>query len=399
MAPRAGRKSQSNPDQVREVLSRDIRRPVESMLWGRAAGRCEFDGCNRVLSRSSVTQEQVNIAQKAHIYSFGKFGPRGHEGVSDDELNAFENLMLVCHECHRKIDQHEDGGRYTPELLREMKARHERRIEIVTGITPGRRSSVLLYGANVGEHRSPLSFNEAAGAMFPERYPAEPTAISLGTVNSSFQDRHQEFWRVETSHLISHFERRVRERILDRDIEHLSVFALAPQPLLILLGTLLGDIVPADVYQRHREPPTWSWPTTATAQSFEVREPQVTAGAPALVLGLSATVTSDRIAAVLGPNASIWSVGVGHPHNELIKSREQLSQFRSIVRTLLDRIKAAHGQRTPLHIFPAASVSVAVELGRVRMPKADTPWKIYDQVNGLGGFIHALDIPGGNSES
>jgi len=117
------------------------------------------------------------------------------------------------------------------------------------------------------------------------------------------------------------------------------------------------------------------------------------------VLGLSATVTPDRIAAVLGPDVSIWSVSVPHPHNELIKSREQLSQFRSIVRTLLDRIKAAHGQNTPLHIFPAASVSVAVELGRVRMPKADTPWKIYDQVNELGGFIHALDIPGGGSES
>lgn len=399
MAPQPKRKNQANPDQVREVRSRDIHRPVESMLWGRAAGRCEFDGCNKFLSRSSVTQEPVNIAQKAHIYSFGVSGPRGHEGVSNDELNAIENLILVCHGCHREIDKQQDGGRYTPALLRDMKARHEGRIEMVTGITPGHQSSVLLYGANVGEHQSPFSFNEAAWAMFPYRYPAEATAIRLGTVNSSFRDRDQEFWRVETSHLVSHFERRVRERVVDQEIDHLSVFALAPQPLLILLGTLLGDIVPADVYQRHREPPTWSWPKTATFQSFEVREPEVTAGAPALVLGLSATVTPDRIAAVLGGDTSIWCVGVGHPHNELIKSREQLSQFRSIVRTLLNHIKAAHGQTTPLHIFPAASVSIAVELGRVRMPKADTPWKIYDQVNELGGFIHALDIPGGDLES
>jgi hypothetical protein len=367
------------------------------MLWGRAAGRCEFDGCNRILSRSSVTQEQVNIAQKAHIYSFSESGPRGHEGI-DDQLNSVENLMLVCHECHRKIDQHEDGGRYTPELLREMKARHERRIELVAGIIPGRRSSVLLYGANVGQHRSPLSFSEAAATMFPDRYPAEPTPMSLGTVNSSFQDRHRDFWTVEATQLVTQFERRVRERVADRDIDHLSVFALAPQPLLILLGTLLGDIVPADVYQRHREPPTWSWPETATLQPFEVQEPEGISGPPALVLGLSATVTPDRIAAVVGPDASIWSVSVPRPHNELIKSREQLAQFRSIARTLLDRIKAVHGQTTPISVFPAASVSVAVELGRVRMPKADAPWKIFDQVNDRGGFIHAFDIPGGNAE-
>ena len=32
------------------------------------------------------------------------------------------------------------------------------------------------------------------------------------------------------------FDRRVRERITDRAVDHLSVFALAPQPLLVLLA-------------------------------------------------------------------------------------------------------------------------------------------------------------------
>jgi hypothetical protein len=63
-----------------------------------------------------------------------------------------------------------------------------------------------------------------------------------------------------------------------------------------------------------------------------------------------------------------------------------------MIRPLLDRIKAKHGQNTPLHIFPAVPVSLAVELGRVRMPKADTPWQIYDQSNALGGFVQALSI-------
>lgn len=391
------RRKAANAAEPRPVPTREIRRTDEAILWGRSAGRCQFAGCNRILSRSSVTQEQVNVAQKAHIYSFSPTGPRGHNGIASRDLNTVANLMLVCHECHEKIDQAPDGGRYTVVVLREMKAQHERRIEIVAGIAPGRGSHVLFYGANTGDHSACMSFNEAAGAMFPDRYPAEATPLFLGTVNSSFTDRTPEFWQIEADNLRSQFERRVRERIAIRAIDHLSVFALAPQPLLVLLGSFLGDITPADVYQRHREPPTWAWPAGVTTLAFDVKEPSSVTGTPALVLSLSATVTADRIKAVLGPDTSIWTVTVPSPHNDLTKTRAQLSQFRTLLRSLLDRIKAAHGQTATLHVFPVASASMAVETGRVRMPKADMPWRVYDQVNARGGFISALSIPYGAS--
>ena len=152
------------------------------------------------------------------------------------------------------------------------------------------------------------------------------------------------------------------------EVDHLSVFALAPQPLLVLLGTLLGDIVPADVYQRHREPPTWSWPTTAsplalTPGASGFRRPPGPCALP------GATVTRDRIEAVLGPEASVWGMTIPRPNNDFIKSREHLSQFRAVLRPLLDRIKAAHGQTTLLNVFPAAPVSVAVESGGPGCPR------------------------------
>lgn len=58
-------------------------------------------------------------------------------------------------------------------------------------------------------------------------------------------------------------------------------------------------------------------------------------------------------------------------------------------------IKEKHGQQTALHIFPAMPVACAVELGRIRMPKADMPWFIYDQNNKQKKFINALEISGG----
>lgn len=375
-----------------QEVPRHIPVSVQCMLWGRAAGRCEFSGCNEPLWKSSVTQEPVNAAEKAHIYAFSSGGPRGHRRIDAGQINSIENLILVCHQCHRKIDKYKDGGQYTATLLRRMKAEHEARIERVAGIAASRGSHILLYGANIGDHSSPLNYKEAALALFPERYPATDNPIELSTVNSSLSDRDTEFWTLESRNLERKFTQRVRERLAEGDIEHLSVFAIAPQALLILLGTLLGDIVPAEVYQRHREPSTWEWPERAEPPAFEVREPVSTRGVPALVISLSATVTLDRITSVLRDDASIWTVTMALPHNDIIKSRTQLSQFRTLIRSLLDRIKAVHGQNTVLHVFPVCAVSTAVEFGRIRMPKADMPWRIYDQVNARGGFVSALFV-------
>jgi len=283
-------------------------------------------------------------------------------------------------------------------LLQQMKAEHEQRVELVTGISPDKKSHVLLYGANVGEHSSPLNYREAAPALFPDRYPATDHPIELSTHKSSFSDRDEEFWIMEAENLCRKFDRQVRERLATGDIRHLSVFSIAPQPLLILLGTLLGDIVPADVYQRHRELQTWDWPLAKSFPGFTVTTPPATSGAPALVLALSGTIAPERVNSVLGLDASIWTVTVATPHNDLTKSRDQLSQFRGLMRSVLDRIKAVHGQPTVLHVFPAASISIAIELGRIRMPKAEMPWQIYDQVNALGGFVPAIRLPHGEKK-
>jgi hypothetical protein len=228
--------------------------------------------------------------------------------------------------------------------------------------------------------------------MFPAAFPDADQPIELGAANSGTSDRDETYWQSESRRLRTLFERRIRERVSDGEITHLSVFAIAPQPLLILLGTLPGDIVPASVYQRHREPPTWAWPTSPSMTEFLVQVPPSTAGPAALVLSISATITPDRIRAVVGDDTCIWSVSIAKPHNDVLKSAQQLSQFRAVMRPLLDRIKAAHGQAVPLHIFPAAPISVPIKLGRIRMPKADMSWEIYDQINALGGFVRALSL-------
>jgi hypothetical protein len=275
-----------------------------------------------------------------------------------------------------------------------MKREHEERIELLTSLQPDKKSHVLLYGANIGQQAAPLSWQKAMQAMTPRWYPAESRGIELGLRNSAFEDDWAQYWAIERQNLQNNLKAFLHPRVVAGEVHHLSVFALAPQPLLIELGRLLSDIRAAEVYQLHREPPDWNWQDAPDGFEFLIEEPGSIHSTVALNLSLSATIDNARITAVLPQqHLSIWRMAIPTPNNDFLKSKEQLRIFRQQFRLLLDRIKVRHGQNVLLHVFPAVPVSVAVEIGRVWMPKADLPLCIYDQNRKLGGFAKALVIP------
>ena len=365
--------------------------PVKVQLWRKSAGRCEYEGCNRPLWRDSLSGCEFNVSYIAHIYGEAP-GSARYDAVLSPELKAdCSNLMVLCDEHHRLIDTG-DLDRHPPERLQGMKRRYEQRIEMLTAIHEDRRSHVLLYGANTGAQYPRPTVKEAACAMVPGRYPAEPEALELTLGNSPSRDHEDGYWMQQREHLRRQFEDVVRPKLKLGRVDHLSVFGFAPQPLLIELGRLLSDIPAAEVFQRHREPPDWEWRDHPAEFSFIVQDCSTRYEHVALNLSLSATVDNSRITSVLGPQTSVWTIAVEPPHNDFLKSREQLRMFRETLRQLLDRIKAAHGHGSLLHVFPAVPVAVAVEIGRVWMPKADLRLRVYDENRALGGFVHALDI-------
>lgn len=364
---------------------------VKIQLWRKAAGRCQYEGCNKPLWIDSLTRTEFNTAYIAHIIADEPGGPRGDIKLSEKLKADISNLMLMCDEHHRLIDREDIEG-HPVERLREMKRNHEDRIELVTSLAVNKRSHILLYGANIGQHYVALTWENAAQAMLPNRYPAEKPGIELSLKNSPFQDSEQSYWQIELENLRRQFTLSVQPRLVSGTIKHFSIFAAAPQPLLMELGRLVSDIHDTEVYQLHREPTTWIWQDHPQDFGYIVKESDANNNVVALNLSLSATIDNSRISSILGENASIWTLTIEVPDNDFLKSREQLSMFRLVFRQLLNRIKAKHGQDVLLHIFPAVPVSVAVEIGRVWMPKADLPMRIYDQNRQAGGFIATIDI-------
>ncbi|MGG4145117.1 SAVED domain-containing protein [Paenibacillus algorifonticola] len=373
----------------------DVPQPIRHMLWGKAAGRCQYRGCNELLHIDPHTKKLMNRSYIAHIIADSPQGPRGDEVLSPQLAKDITNLMLLCDTHHRLIDVRDVVG-HSVNLLRDMKKEHELRIELVSQIQEDRQSQIVLYGSNIGDHSSPISYERVVNVLLPERYSADSRAVELGWRNSSFYDHEDSYWKLEHENLKRQIQTNLLPLLASGARRHISVFALAPQPLLISLGAMLPDLYAADVYQLQREPEQkWGWVDSNIDIEFIIEPPEKLFNIVALNLSLSASIDSSRITEVLGDEVSIWTVTIPQPNNDFMKSKSQLMIFRQTLRKLMDRIKLVHGQNNQIHVFPAMAVSTAIELGRILMPKADLPLLIYDQSKNSNKFIRALEVQKG----
>lgn len=361
------------------------------ILWGKAAGRCQYRGCNKPLFVDALTKSEFNQAYIAHIVADKPGGPRGDAIRSDLLKDDISNLMLMCDEHHRLIDKKDVAGHQEP-LLVQMKKEHEDRINKVTCINPNMHSHIVCYKANVGVHTPVISYESVREFLLPTHYPAQSQAIDLSLSNSPQRDKDASFWATELENLESQFNEQLRPKFRKGEINHLSVFAFAPMPLLVKLGTLINDIQQVEIHQPVRDPKSWNLNDDATATDYRVIEPAETHPIVALNISLSASVNNDRITNVIGNDCSIYTLTIDEPFNDFLKSKKQLQDFSIEVRKLLNYIKSKYNGQTPVHVFPAMPIATAIELGRVWMPKADMPLYIYDENTANSGFFKALEI-------
>jgi SMODS-associated and fused to various effectors sensor domain len=249
---------------------------VKALVCARAAGRCQYGGCNKSLIGDPISgTPDANGAYIAHIVAAEPDGPRGDPILSPKLATEPSNLMLVCDVHHRVFDRKKEAE-HPAELLLEMKRRHEDRIAIVTAIDEDRGSHVLRYAAPIGPNESPVAVGDLKLAMLPDRYPVDAGWIDLDVVNLAIPDHEAEFWHIHLRNLRKGFAEKVRGRLERQEIKRLTVFGLAPTPLLIELGRLLSDIANAEVRQLLRHPKGWRWQDGDAPISLSVTRPAST---------------------------------------------------------------------------------------------------------------------------
>lgn len=369
-----------------------IKQETRFILWGKAAGRCQYEGCNKQLYLDSLSKAEFNTSYIAHIIADSVDGPRGDSNLSKKLCEDIDNLMLLCDEHHRLVDK-KQVKEHPVERLQTMKRSHEERMERITDITKQKEAHVILYGANIGTHTAPVVYRDASLALAPDYFPAESKPYELSLINSSYQDKEDDFWSIEERNLEQKFNQKITPLKESSDVQNYCVFGIAPQPLLIKFGTLLYDLANVEVYSNQKEPKTWMWKEGLGEENyFKIIQPQKIKSKIALVFSLSATITNERIYATLGEDCSIWQVTIDTPNNDFMKFKNHLSEFRIKCRYIFDQIKQMHGQNAEICVFPAMLPATAIELGRIWYPKADLPLKIYDQNSSRGGFIETITI-------
>jgi hypothetical protein len=383
-------------DRSRGPIPRGRRKPIperiKTIVWARAAGRCQYAGCNASLIGDEISgATNANKAYIGHIVADSADGPRGNPVLSPKLAHDPNNLMLVCDPHHRVFDR-DMVAEHPVEVLMAMKRRHEARIRTVTAIDEDLGSHVIRYAAKIGTNESPVAVGDLKWSMLPDRYPIDGGWVDLDLVTLDLPDHEPEYWRTHIRNLRTAFAEKVRGRMERGEIRRLTVFGLAPIPLLIELGRQISDISTAEVRQLLRNPKGWKWDLASPPAQFSVAQPSSQGRQVALKLEVSAAIADDRVTTVLGADVAIWTIAATTAHNDIIRCPDDVAGFARIFRTTLDAIKNAHGENTTIHLFPAVPVSAAVEAGRSWQPKAHPTLRIYDQNRKLGGFIHVHDL-------
>ena len=366
---------------------------TQNELWARAAGRCEFRGCNELVFLDRLTQKRSNISAISHIVAYSPDGPRGDPVRSKKLEKDIANLILTCRKHGKIVDDRDKVAEYPEELLLEFKREHEERIRMLTEIKEDAQTHVLLVQAPIDECDFAIDQTKAFQAVLP-KYPAEESAELIDLCGMPLPATADRFFPLMAQTLSDQVRALLRRRAGKPRIRTLSLFALAPVPLLVHLGRELGDIHQVDLYQKHRRGEGWAWKQEETADEFyEVTRPDSAGweGPIALVLAISSEVNLSLAEAALGAPPLRYGIRANRPGLDFLVSRKRLEVFGYELRSLLADLREAHGHDQPVHVFAAVPAPVAIELGR-SIKDFDPAFVIYEYDKKKRAYFPALTV-------
>jgi hypothetical protein len=299
--------------------------------------------------------------------------------------------MLLCPQCHKLIDDKPQD--YTRHTLSEYKRRHEKWIKQATGLSPDRKTALVVFTAPIGKETVSISYDHMLEAVAP-RYPISREGLEIDLTNLL----------AESSAVTAVAKQNIADR-LARYFEpegewqrtgHVSLFALGPMPLLIFLGSKLSNKVPTDLYQRHRDSESWTWKKSGAPVKYKFRALQ-TGGDKnkvALLLCLSGCGPRDNLPAQIDETYSVYEITLDGTTASptFLSLREDLEKFRIAYQDALAEIAKEHGGLKEIDLFPAVPAPIAVLCGRETLPKTHPALRVYDYDKSHEGFTYQLTV-------
>ncbi len=90
-------------------------------LWEKSGNRCAI--CRQLLIKTNNNKSDFNIGEEYHIVSSKPYGPRHENGW--ENYDVYENLILLCRNHHKTIDDVSNNLLFPKESLISIKSKHE----------------------------------------------------------------------------------------------------------------------------------------------------------------------------------------------------------------------------------------------------------------------------------
>jgi len=104
---------------------------TQRRLFAASAGYCQNPGCSNDLFVDAAG-ETIHIAEMAHVFAANDGGPRAKPELSKEERGAFENLVMLCANCHTMVDKAPDA--FPDRMILGWKREHANKLQGLFGV-------------------------------------------------------------------------------------------------------------------------------------------------------------------------------------------------------------------------------------------------------------------------
>ena len=218
-----------------------------------------------------------------------------------------------------------------------------------------------------------------------------PSRVDLSIKNSPMQPESKEFWLYAQKSLVAEFNKRVLAFL--EDGYAVELYALAPIPLLVLLGNLFANRPNINIFQLKKVPSSFEWEEDGEKLDIKVTQsPDEFLGEEAaLLMSFSGQVDKQNVMGAIGKKIPLIEMSIKEPFDDFLRSKSQLNEFLTEYRKVKSSL-VSKGVKT-IHLFAAIPIAFAIGIGQAYNPNYDPDLVTYDFKQGI--YSKALTI-GGN---
>ena len=301
-----------------------------------------------------------------HIAASSNAGPRANVELDVRARDKYENLILLCRNCHRKVDTLKQS--YPDERLLEIKASHEAWVRTAL---PERGFTNLRWNVLRLQGDFPFDPTTIAEALSPDQE-SSVEQISVSATRASWASIQE---RLKTQ---------IQTMIVNSDsvASRVAVFPLAPVSACIYSGYLLTNRLNVRGFQYHRDQATWAWPKNPEVLTMPTVAESVdskSASAEVFFLfELTAPIDASELLEGTGGDRAVYQCSVPDLSTGWLKSKTQLDELARKAREAFEAAAIRYPSSPRWHILYAGPAPGGVVVGQQLNPTMIPKVQIYE---------------------